>query len=71
VDDFNSALLEVDEKCSTENLEEITDDNYNEFRNDIELLLAKVGDMLKLMSKIRTRRKLGRIACCIPIIRRL
>jgi len=45
VDILNSALFEVDENNSTENLEEFTDGNYDEFRNDNELLLAEVGYM--------------------------
>ena len=41
-----SALLDLDETNCTENLEEITDGNYDEIvRNDNGLLLAEVGDM--------------------------
>jgi len=43
MDILNSALL--DEINSTEILEEITDGNYDEFRNDYELLLAEVSNM--------------------------
>jgi hypothetical protein len=46
VDILNSALLDLDENNCTENLEEITDGNYDEIvRNDNGLLLAEVGDM--------------------------
>ena len=39
-------LLNLDENNFTENLEEITDGNYDEIvRNDTGLLLAEVGDM--------------------------
>jgi len=43
---MNSALLEVNDKNSTENSEESIDGKYGEFRNDHELLLAEVGYMI-------------------------
>ena len=46
MDILDSALLDLDETNCTENLEEITDGNYDEIvRNDNGLLLAEVGDM--------------------------
>jgi len=57
---FNSASLEVDGKYSNKNLEEITDENYDKFKKNNQLLLAKVGDMMRQMSTMMTRRKIGK-----------
>jgi len=57
MDILNSALLEVDENHSTENLEEITDGNQDKFRNHNELLLAEIGDMMRQMSRMIKKRK--------------
>jgi len=46
VNDINSALLVVDENNSTKNLEEISNENYDEFRKNNQLLLAEVGDIM-------------------------
>jgi len=57
---FNIALLEVNEKYSTKHLEEINDENYDEFRKNDQLLLVEVGDMMRRMWRMMTRIKIGR-----------
>jgi len=60
VNDLNSTFLEVDEKYSTKNSEEINDENYDEFRKNNQLLLAEVGDTMRQISRMMTRIKIGK-----------
>jgi len=46
VDILNSAFLEVNDNNFTKNSEEITNWNYDKFRNDDELLSAEAGYMI-------------------------
>jgi len=52
---LNSALHEEDESNSTENSEEITDGNYDDFSKENGFLLAEIGDMKKQRSRMMTR----------------